>query len=276
LTADIFDQVDETPDGRHRWLVINGSCTPSDADDPLVMRMITSVRRAYREDEILALAEPDPSVGQQFNLDAIRRAIRAGLPAPESEGSKPPQLRNSRSEASELIARDLLQERCGVRFPASPQAAKLNANQPILGFDGWGFTQDSEGRPVLTLVLVKATDQDKSPPDVADDLAVECTEAALDISAICRALSVLAILLAGTDDAQVVLSLLELAGIHASIPLILGPTILRGLTTAKLSDMAPLRALSETHPASFVGLVVSIGADLGDFGSIVFKGARAA
>lgn len=271
-----FEPLEEAVDGPHRWLVTNCSQDPERAT-ALTERMVDAARRAYGEADLLAIAEPEPDVVSRFNLEALVAGFRLGMPDPEAESAKKPAwLRNDRSEMAELITREVLAELCAIRFPASPQSVKLNSNQPILGFDGWGLIDRNDGSTALVLVLVKGTEDVAIPPDVAATLIAECSAADTNDSAISRALSVLVKLLSGTDDAQKLLGMLERLGDGQRIALVLGPTIVRGHHASDMLDLATLRAYAQGQTTPIVGTSLSVQQDLGDLGTAVFTKARAA
>jgi hypothetical protein len=150
----------------HAWAVLHCSCDLADPADPLLKRVSTAVRNAYGEAKIIAIAEQinaDPSVQLRFNLDAVTKAIRKGLPDPSKEANKPAQLTNFRSEAAEMVAKCALQDAFGIDFPVSPQEGKTNANQPILGFDCWGMLFHGLACSVV-LVQINGTEDEKAPP----------------------------------------------------------------------------------------------------------------
>ena len=205
------------------------------------------------------------------------QAIRAGMPDPESErgSGKPSHLRNYRSEAAELIAQEVLAKAYRIRFPASPQATKGNANQPVLGFDGWGLLDLDDGAVALVLVQVKASDHDRRPPDVAKVLVDECCRVPREPDKLCRALTAMLVLLDATDFKPRLLAMLQSLGLGSLPPLVVCPVIVRGTVAADMDDLATLRtAESRFEPARARGLCVSLGATLETFGHRVFSEAR--
>jgi hypothetical protein len=234
------------------------------------------VRDSYGEAELLAAITPDSGVENRFDLSAITAAFRAGLPDPTREGFKPAQLTNYRSETTEVIARLGLVEAHSLRFPTNPQAGKPNPNQPILGFDGWGFFELPSGGTALVLVQVKGTESEDCPPSEASKLANECKQMPTDISALCRALTILALRLGGADK-DTALSMLEQLGTSQLPSIGVAPVIVRGATNGCIDDLSPIKDVcGEFAPVFARGLVISVGAPLGDVGVEVMRRARAA
>lgn len=268
-----FRVIDQHSDSQNSWLVIRERCDLENPDDPLFLACVDLFRDAYGEGRILSLAV-DAGVERTFDLAAIRRAVRSGLPDPDEEGGKPEQLTNYRSETTEVLARGALRETSHVRFPASPQFGKSNANQPILGFDGWGLL-NKDGRCWLVLIQVKGTDVEKIPPPEAERLKEECSRIPDDSNKIIRALSQLAIFLDGSTDLLPVLEMLEKMGNDELPPLTVAPVVVRGITEASLGDLAPIRDDPPTQPdVRALGVAISIGAGLTEFGRKVTAGAR--
>lgn len=267
-----IDEIQE--DNSHRWAVISCSCDLNDEIDPLLISTVASVRTAYGEEYISTLAQPDPSVAKTFDLDAITKAFRLGLPDPDKEGGKPQHLTTYRSETTELVARNALHIAHGIEFPAHPQHGKTNPNQPVLGFDGWGFLHfDKEY--ALVLVQVKGTEDVNTPPAVALKLAQECQKVSQQPDVICRALSVLALYLKGSPFQQVVLDMLEKIGKNTLPQIVVAPVIVRGTVSAHIDDLKPIRTvLSQMASLKGRGLTVSIGVNLSDFGRAVMLRAR--
>ena len=276
--AFIVDHVDAS--GEHQWAVIHCSCDLTAKDDELVIQTVAAVREAYGEDRLLAQAaipDPDPDVGHLFDLDAIRRAIRRGLPDPEVEKDKIPHLANYRSEAAEMVAKGALVAAYGIAFPVAPQRGKPNANQPILGFDHWGVLS-SGTEHTLALVQVKGTHDDKVPPAVAEVLATECKRVPTQVDEICRTLTVLASGLEGHQLQDAIFFMLEEIGNGGLPKLVVAPVVVRGGgTVSHADDLQPCReACGDFAPASGRGATVSIGVSLTDFGRTVMEAARAA
>lgn len=272
--------VADTGPGKHRWVVSH--CTVNlNADDDLVLAVIVDrARRSYGEYLIENFPEPDTGVAARFDLEAVRQAIRAGMPDPEAElgngtRAKPPSLRNYRSEAAELVAQEVLADAYQIRFPASPQATKSNANQPVLGFDGWGLMDLEDGTVALVLIQVKSSDHSKRPPDVAEALVEECCRVPREPDKLCRAITAMLALLQATDFAPILYAMLESLG-HGWLPtLVICPVIVRGTVAAHLDDLSTLRAAEPRfEPAQVLGHCVSLGAALEPFGHRVFSEAR--
>jgi hypothetical protein len=273
----VFTVLERHQDEEHRWAVLDCTCNPGDNADPLLVLTVAGVREAYGEAELRALAEPDPLVANTFDLTAILAAFRQGLPDPAAEGAKPLSLRNYRSETAEIVARHALAATFGVDFPASPQLGKTNPNQPILGFDGWGLLSLADGGRAFVLVLVKGTEDPSRPPGEAHKLAQEFRAAPTKRDALCRALSVLAVVLSDASLKGVILEMLESMGQDVPPRLIVAPVIVRGTLSSHIDDLKPVRAVrGEIAPATGLGLTVSIGASLEDFGKAVMAMARAA
>ncbi len=248
----------------------------SDSDGGGVLAAIVRrARQSYGEQFLDNLPEPDGGTELRFDLGAIRVAIRAGMPDPDVELRKPQALRNYRSEVAELVAQEVLAHAYQVQFPASPQATKGNANQPVLGFDGWGLLDLDDGAAALVLVQVKGSDHDQRPPDVAQVLVEECCRVPREPDKLCRALTAMFALLHTTAFAPKLLAMLETLGRDSLPPLVVCPVIVRGAIAAHLDDLTSLRAAeSRFEPAGVRGLCVSIGTPLEPFGHHVFTEAR--
>ena len=266
----------------HKWAVLKANCNLSDDSDLLVQHIVEFVRRSYGEEKIIALAEElfsEEIDGGTFNLSHLRDAIRSSLPNPDEEKSskKPQHLTNYRSETGEMVAKAALAHVYQFMYPAAPQEGKLNQDQPVLGFDGWGFLRLSSTEFAFVLVQVKTTDQDKCPPDEADKLATECKNGVKGLSKLARALCAVVRLLIETELQLAVLRMLEIIG-KGSLPTInVAPAINRGKSSGDIKDMAPIRAAQADYaPAVSWGVSVSIGAPLTDFGSVVMQRARSA
>lgn len=267
------------PDGDHLWTVMESPCLLTDNNDKLLTTTIDMVRDAYGETEILALPElqPDRAVAANFNLTAIQKAVRAGLPDPDSEGDKPTQLTNYRSETCEMLAKGAIQRAYGVLFLTAPQRGKTNANMPVLGFDNWGVAKEGT-RWALVIVQVKGTHDPTSPPKVAEDLCDECIRAVSKTDEICRTLTTLAMNLGDGPVREAVLHMLEAMG-NDRLPLLyLVPAIIRGGNSSSVkTDFDTLRAASSAfRTAKARGLSLSVGVDLAAFGRLVMSRARAA
>lgn len=273
-----FTVTEHTADGVDAYAVVHCTCDLDSVDDPLLGTTVQLFRDAYGEADILSAAQPDRAVQSRFNLEAIRRAVRSGLPNPDEEGNKPLSLANFRSEPAEIVARGALASAHNIEFPVSPQMGKTNPNMPILGFDGWGIVLDSARyHHVLVLVQVKGTDDATVPPAEAYKLAEECRRVPREPAKIARALSILALLLKGTDLGDIILTMLEELGGDQLPAMAVAPVVVRGTTLASLGDLEPIQAASRDYrPATALGVSVSVGADLADFGRAVTTRARAA
>jgi hypothetical protein len=264
-------------DGSHHWAVLSHACNLQDDTDKLVLNIIEAIRHAYGEQDIIRIAQPDPSVASRFNIDAITKVIRLSLPDPDVEDNKPEQLTNYRSESTELIARSALMFAHNIEFPASPQKGKTNQNQPVLGFDGWGFLKISDDDYALVLVQVKGCEDNNHPPGEAKKLATECTRIPKQQSAIARALSVIALQLENTSFSSIVMKMLEEMASGSLPVLVVSPVIVRGSTLPHIDDLQPvMNIFTSRSPFIGRGVVVSIGARLGDFGREVMSRARLA
>ncbi len=274
----LFTIDDSKDDGVHRWAVLSCKCNPEANDDPVLNHICVRIREVYGESEIIASIEADPTVAERFNLNAIKRAIRMGLPDPPKEGlKKPTQLTNYRSESTEVLAREALKECHRINFPTHPQEGKLNPNVPILGFDGWGIDGTSDTGFSLVLVQVKGTDDDACPPSQAAVLADECRSIPQELDIICRALSILAIRLQGTLFEESILAMLETIGENQLPPIVVAPVIVRGRTQSQMDDLEPIQdACPDFAPIRACGLTLSIGTDLTEFGKCAMLKARAA
>lgn len=270
-----FTPDERESDGMHAWAAIRRTCRLEDEDDPFMSEVVRLFREAYGEERILALAA-DPGVEATFDLSAIRNAIRQGLPEASAEGDKPPALTNYRSESAEILARGALAQAHGLEFPTSPQQGKSNANMPILGFDGWGIDQSQDDYR-LVLVQVKGTDDEARPPREAQRLCEECQRIPIEVSKLSRALSILVVFLDGTEHLEPLLGMLETLGRDELPALTVAPVVVRGIVTAELADLTPLRtAADKLLPTRSLGVSISVGIDLTEFGRAVTSRARAA
>ena len=279
-----FRVIDQEPDGDHHWCALECECHLTD-DDPLLVDMAKLVREAYGEQELLGelesieKLEPDPLVADRFDLSAVLAGFRFGLPDPEEEKStkKARHLHNYRSEAAEMVSRGALAELHGVKFPAHPQKGKVNANQPQLGFDGWGISGSAPDDFILVLIQTKATDSKRCPPEEASKLASECCAVPRDKKKLCRALTVLALQLKNTEMFLPLVALLARLGRNEAIPMIVAPVIVRGVVKGCLEDLTPVRKeKANFSPAVARGLVITLGVELTAFGERVMTLARAA
>lgn len=267
-------------DGDHSWAVVSCSCNPADQHDQLVADIVSRVRSSYGEDlltqAVRDLLSPELAAGA-FSLDHLLKAVRIGHPDPSQEGNKPPQLANYRSESLEMVAKGALQKAFKVRYPAAAQSAKSNANQPILGFDGWGICDLPGATIALLLIQVKGTDQNKSPPNEAEKLAEECKQVPRDQAKLARALTSMVILLPDLAIKTEILRMLEGMGRGHLPAMCIAPVIVRGLTNSAITDLDPIISVkSEFSPAAGRGISISIGTNLTDFGRLVMIKAREA
>ncbi len=260
----------------HCWATAR--CTPDlgNASDVFLTAVVLGIRDSYGERDVM-IAVADASVGPLvLDASAIQAAFRMGLPDPAIEGKKPSQLTNYRSETTEVIARIALAEAHSVAFPSSPQQGKTNPNQPVLGFDGWGFLTLPDSSTAFVLVQVKGTESGDRPPGEAKVLAAECERVPKSKSQLCRALSILATRLQGGDRDRV-LRMLEQLGRGEIPPLAVAPVIVRGTFDADFDDLSPVQSsCSNYSPAVARGLVVSVGAELDAVGFEAMNRARAA
>jgi hypothetical protein len=256
------------------------ACNLEDVDDLLIATTVDLVRKSYGEFALMADAEAllaEEINSGIFDLQHLQAAFREGLPNPELEGKKPPQLTNYRSQSAEMVAKAALCKAYNYQYPAAPQAGAANPNQPILGFDGWGILTNHEGSVSFALIQVKATDANTSPPPDSLTLADECRRAPTDRSAILRALSMLSLLLRGDPLQTSILWMMHKMGRRENISILVSPVIVRGLTSPSPTDLTPIISMAnEILPACIRGMVVSIGAHLNDFGYLIMSKAREA
>jgi hypothetical protein len=164
----------------------------------------------------------------------------------------------------------------GIEFPTSPQRGKTNANQPVLGFDGWGFLRFSGDEYALVLMQVKTTDDVKRPPGESQKLAGECKRVPHEKNAMCRALSVIALLLKDTPFVSIALNMLESLGRNSMPQIVVAPAIIRGNVKADITDLGPVRnVVSQLVQIAGRGLTLSLGVNLADFGRRVVNKAKA-
>jgi hypothetical protein len=262
------------------WGIAFATCHLEDESDHLVTTTVDLIRKSYGEYAVMADAEAllsDEINSGIFDLQHLQAAFREGLPNPDKEGNKPPQLTNYRSQAAEMVAKAALYKAYNYQYPAAPQAGSANPNQPILGFDGWGILENNEGFVSLALIQVKATDSKTSPPPDSIKLAEECLRAPTDRSAICRALTLMCRLMRG-DPLQVsVMRMLEKVGRKELISILVSPVVVRGITNADSSDFAPITSMAnDILPSCIRAITVSIGVELDKFGYLVMSKAREA
>lgn len=264
---------------QHHWAVVRSACDLMDPADLLLIKTVEMVRNAYGESRITEQAErlmaAEIETGA-FSVGHLITAVRDSLPDPSEEGSKKPWLTNYRSEAAEMVARGALASAYSMEFPVAPQQAKPNANQPILGFDGWGLLQIASAHKALVLIQVKGTDENKCPPGEAQKLATECINVPQEHSKISRALVTIFHLLPDDDTLKKdVLLMLEGMG-SGNLPTItVAPVVVRGVTDPHVDDLKPVQdVVASLTPALARGATVSIGTNLTNFGHEVMTRAR--
>jgi len=277
----MFEVIERRQDGVHEWVAISCTCDLANPRDELVRSTAGLVRNAYGEDVIVEAwlaMEPDPEIAETFTVDHLVAGFRMGLPNPASEGNKPPQLTNYRSESAEMLARGALA--CAfesLQFLIAPQGGKLNPNQPILGFDGWAIRATEEQGAALVLVQVKATSVLETPPPESSVLAEECKRLPRQKGPIARVLSVMAKHLPNGQMRSAVLRMLTRLGSGELPALVVAPVLIRGVGSSALADLAPIvDVTADFHPAAGCGASVSLGVDLNEFGRKVMDAARAA
>jgi hypothetical protein len=259
----------------HKFSVLRYECDLAVEGDAFFVHMIEMARNVYGEYLLGDLPDIDPSVSASFDLEAIRRAIRQGMPDPTEEQKKPANLRNYRSEAAELIARKALSDSYGFIYPAAAQVTKGNAAQPILGFDGWGLIELASDHWAFVLLQVKGSDENKSPPTIITQLSAECGMAPQETTKLARALTSILALVKDEQIKTIICRMLEKIGKNESLRLIVAPVIVRGSVNASLSDIHCLGAAIQasatvcTHASS-----ASIGVGLEAFGKVLFEKAR--
>jgi hypothetical protein len=153
-------------DEQHKWAVVNCQCDLLDDSDAVILEAVSLVRKSYAEEAVIQDAQAlidDGLLEGTFNLLHLTAAIRMGMPDPEAEGNKPPQLTNYRSQSAEMLVKSVLAQIYSFQYPVAAQETTGNPNQPILGFDGWGIHEGINSYYTLVLIQVKATDQDKRP-----------------------------------------------------------------------------------------------------------------
>jgi hypothetical protein len=268
-------------DGEHQWAVLSCSCNLTDANDLLILDTVVIVRKSYGEDAVVQDAQDlmaDEIAGGTFDLSLLKTAARMGMPDPDAEGNKPQQLTNYRSQAAEMLAKRALAKAYNIQYPVAAQETIGNANQPILGFDGWGISKEDDGQYTLVLIQVKATDQKRQPLSEAIKLVEECRRVPRNPSAIARALTSMQILLKSLDNEMLrraTLRMLEGLGGEQLPNMYISPAIIRGTTTSSIDDLQPIRAaVADFTPAISRGVSVSIGVALDEFGRIVMQRAR--
>jgi hypothetical protein len=270
MPYNIIKREDDPP---HIWCLAQSS-----ADEDLLESTAKLVRRSYGEDEILAEATtvmaPDIADGT-FMTDHLVAAIRKGMPDPDAEGTKPAALTNYRSQTAEMVAKAALAVAYQFIYPAAPQQGAVNANQPILGFDGWGLLRQEHDNYILVLIQVKGTEEAKCPPSEAEKLAKECCKIPRDRSALSRGLCVLVQFLKEEAMVAAVMRMLELIGNDELPSMHIAPAIVRGTSAGDIEDLRPVRDVTgQFAPSSARGIVVMIGLPLADFGEVVMRKAR--
>lgn len=267
--------IDVQPDGIHLWGVVNLTCDLANQDDQLVIKAAQALQNAYGVDELIQLAQtitPDPEVAAAFDLSKLKKGILLGLPDPKQEGNKPPALANFRSEPAEVVGRHIASHFFKFDLPPANQATKGNANQPILGVDGWGFK--TVPSPAFVMIQVKASDEKASPPQVVDQLCGECQASVTDRSIISRTLAICATRSTGTPYEEPILQMLEQLGDNIMPSLIACAIVVRGMHEPAHSDLTPIRDIAPNLNVPSYGLSVAIGADLPAFGKLVMDKAR--
>lgn len=270
-------QIDLTEDAAGKWVVAKGVSDLTVDGDPLVDAIVAMVRDSYGEQRLKEQAETllEAEIADgAFSTEHLIAGIRLGFPDPAAEGKKPVALRNSRSEAAEFVAKSVLKQSCGVSYPAAAQMAKQNANQPVLGFDGWGIL-DEAGNVSLVLIQVKGTDEPDRPPSMAEKLVKECIQCPRDTSAVSRALCSLSVLCVDEDVKKHVFWMLAKLGKGEGPVTIVVPVVVRGLVQADHGDLQLFKNVSHNfRPCRAIGVSVSIGSDLANFGQRVMTLAR--
>lgn len=121
-------------------------------DLPNKIKNVNEKRRKNLEQFILKHKSPNPAIQ-----------------APGNNGW----LKNTRSKLPELIARDLLIEKHGVKFSSRISLEEEDPDMPKRGIDNFGFIFDEcNGNISLKYIVaceVKASDEAKSPPSVVHD-----------------------------------------------------------------------------------------------------------
>lgn len=260
----------------HHWSVLTIK-SGLDESCAFFSEMIQEVKDVYGETSIISMAEDIEAADMKISFDQskIKNALKMGLPDPSVETSKPKQLTNYRSEAAELLARKALVASYNILFPVAAQTVKGNANQPILGFDGWGILKYVDGSFGLVLVQVKGSDENKSPPKVIQELLEESRNARFQKSTMVRALVTLAHLIKDEELKSVLLKMLEEIGDDKLPSIVVAPVLIRGKLESSLDDIVDLiDGALDYEPAKSRGATASIGQCLSDFGFELFTKAR--
>lgn len=260
----------------HHWSVLS---VKSGLDETCAFfsEMIQEVKDVYGETSIISMVESLEAADTQISFDQtkIKNALKIGLPDPAVEGTKPKQLTNYRSEAAELLARKALVASYNILFPVAAQTVKGNANQPILGFDGWGVLEYVDGSFGLVLVQVKGSDENKSPPKVIQELLEESKNTKFQVPTMVRALVTLAHLLKDDGLKAVLIKMLEEIGDEKLPSIIVAPVLIRGNLASSFDDIVDLiNGALDFEPAKSRGATASIGQSLSDFGFELFTKAR--
>lgn len=274
-----------TTDGDHIWAVVQENCDLTDDRDRLLLHAVTTIREAYGEQEIRAMAEdgplveiPEPAEGvaNTFPMDLLLNAFRSSLPDPASEGGKPAQLTNFRSETAELLARAALSSVYGFATPPTLHATKGNRNQPILGFDGWTVMQMTDGDLALVLIQVKGTEDAERPPGVAAELVAECGRAVTDPGKLKGFLVACMMRCKYTPFQNPLMNMLiELEATDRIVNTVLAPVIVRGSHESHIDDLETLRGATTSFlHAKARGMTLSLGAELAAFGRAAMTRAR--
>ena len=268
-------EIIENP-SEHHWSLLSVK-SGLDPSCTFFSEMIQEVKDVYGESSIISMAEDLEATDTQISFDQtkIKNALKLGLPDPSVEGSKPQQLTNYRSEAAELLARKALVASYNILFPVAAQTVKGNANQPILGFDGWGLLEYSDGSFGLVLVQVKGSDENKRPPKVIDELLDESKKTKLQITSMVRALVTLIHLIKDEVLKRVLLKMIEEIGDQRLPPIIVAPVLIRGKLDSSFDDLIDLiKNALDFEPAKSRGATASIGQNLSEFGFELFTQAR--
>lgn len=266
-------------DGEHRWAVGFYQCDLTDENDILICETIDTLRKSYGEEMLLNLVEALPVAELEdegdFQLSHLIVAIRQGMPDPTLEGKKPPALANYRSETLEMVAKNALATIFSFQYPVAAQLTKANANQPILGYDGWGIHEDESGVFTLVLLQVKGTTDVQVPSKQAKDLALECKRLPGETSKLLRALTSIVFLLPSDITQKAVVKMLYEMGKGNFPKIFICPVLIRGTSMVSLEDLSPiLEVTNDFSPALGRGLSLSIGVDLTEFGRTVTTRAR--
>lgn len=260
----------------HEWTVLNINLQTFNEND-LIEELAKDVLDAYGYEEFIKKIEyVDSKSDSTFDLDAISKAFLKTLPNPVVEYSKPKQLRNYRSETTEIVSRKIMQKEYKIIFPVSSQKDKLNTNQPILGYDGWGLICEDEEHINLALLIVKGSEENASPPKVVTNLANECNSARIEEDKLLRVLINLCFKLDDQPILEILVRLIQ--NIYNNIPqsIYIAPILIRGLFKASISDLNPVRNvfLPEENKFFARGIAASLGIELTELGEKVMLKVR--